>query len=131
MTVLIENQTAGEFLVSEGNGAISRESGTLLSGQLVADGTVLVLAASKLRAAVEADFDTDGTIVGFAGIVVGRYDASATGTNADIKNVPYIARLAEVNDELVVYPEIGTDTEDADRKTAVLAAMTAVMIIAR
>jgi len=38
MTVKNEGQRAGEFIVSEGNGAISREKGTLASGQNVVTG---------------------------------------------------------------------------------------------
>ena len=91
MTVLTEQQHAGEFLVSEGNGSISRESGTLLSGEVVNDGQVAIVAAGKLKAGSGASGED------VVGIFYGAHDASA----GDKKGVPYIARLAEVKEDLV------------------------------
>ena len=89
MVVKTEGQHAGEFIVSEGNGAISREAGTLKSGEVVKDGTVLNSNGGKLIASPGS-----GTPVG---IVIGNHDASA----GNKKGVPYIARLAEVNGDLL------------------------------
>lgn len=102
MSVKTEGPHAGEFIVSEANGTLSRETATLASGEKVADGTVLELAASKLSAA-EGTANTAGVSDEvIVGVVIGNWDASASGTNADIPGVPYIARLAEVDGSLLL-----------------------------
>ena len=52
MPVLTEGRYAGEFIVSEGNGKISRETVTVLSGQNLQAGAVLgkVTASGKYKA---------------------------------------------------------------------------------
>jgi hypothetical protein len=108
MTVLTEQQHAGEFLVSEGNGSISRESGTLLSGQVVIDGEVAILAAGKLKAGTGASGED------VVGIFYGAHDA----TGADKPSVPYIARLAEVKEDLVTAEDGTGNTVDWDALNA-------------
>lgn len=79
-----------EFLLSEGNGGISREEGVLTAGQNVVDGQAVVFSGGKLIAAVgtpDSDGDADENV---AGLVCGSYDV-----DADTK-VAYIARLATV-----------------------------------
>lgn len=102
MSVKTETQHMGEFLVSEGEGTISREKATLKSGEKVIDGCVVALSTGKLVAATGASGEK------VVGIILGAHDASATGTNADIKNVPYVARLAEVDSSLVTPKASGT-----------------------
>lgn len=97
MTVLTEGQHTGEFLLSEAPGTLSREVGTLLSGEVVADGQVLALAAGKL---VAADGISTGEVI--VGVAFGAHDA----TGADKANVPYIARLAEVKTALVTAKDV-------------------------
>lgn len=132
MTVLTERQHTGEFLVSEGNGSISRESGTLTSGEVVVDGQVLALVANKLVAAEGTyDSDTGVTDEDIVGIAYGDHDA----TGADLEGVVYIARLAEVKEELVtLYTEISSDSESdvgAISEAAVTAALLAKNIVLR
>lgn len=106
MPVLTEGQHAGEFLVSEANGALSREVGTLFAGQVVSDGAVLFLSSNTLRESVG---NAAGEVI--VGIVIGNHDASA-GNKA---GVPYIARHAEVKRALVhidaTDPDVDADTE--------------------
>lgn len=90
MTVKTEAQHMGEFLISEGEGTISRESGTLKSGEVVVDGEVLILVAGKLQAGTGASGED------VVGLSYGAHDA----TGGDLK-VPYIARMAEVDTSLV------------------------------
>lgn len=127
MTVFTESQRAGEFIKSQGNGDISREVATLASGQKVVDGTIMVFSATKLVAAAATDVTSDG-VTELAGIVIGNWDASATGTNADILRVPYIARDAEVVGALLTYPE---ETTEGDETAAFVAALAEQTIIVR
>ena len=59
MPVLTEGRYAGEFVVSEGNGKISRETITVLSGQTLQAGRVLgkVTASGKYKALDPAAVD--------------------------------------------------------------------------
>src|SRR5918993_1555799 len=91
MPELQEGRYAGEFVVSEGNGKISRETITVLSGETLEAGAVLgkVTASGKYKALDPAA--VDGSEVA-AGILYDAVDASA----ADAEGVA-IVRLAEVN----------------------------------
>ena len=62
MPVLNEGRYAGEFLVSEGNGRISRETITMLSGQNLQAAAVLgkVTASGKYKALDPAAVDGQG-----------------------------------------------------------------------
>jgi hypothetical protein len=93
MTTVVktEPQHRGEFLVSEANGSLSREVGTLSSGNVAKDGRVVKLVGGELVPATGSNAAgvSDEAIVG---IVLGDHDATA----ADLKGVVYIARLSEV-----------------------------------
>ena len=91
MPVLTEGRYAGEFIVSEGNGKISRETITVLSGQNRQAGAVLgeVTASGKYKALDPAAVDGSQTA---AGVLYDAVDASA----ADAEGVA-VVRLAEVN----------------------------------
>ena len=99
MPVLNEGRYAGEFLVSEGNGRISREIITVLSGQTLQAAAVLgkVTASGKYKALAPAAVDGSEAA---AGILYDAVDASA----ADAEGVA-IVRLAEVNAAELVWPE--------------------------
>ncbi len=91
-----EGKHEGEFIISEANGTRSRETITVASGQKLEDGQAFQLSGGK-AVAKDANVNTDGTFVTpLKGFIIGNWDASATGTNADITDVPYIARDAEV-----------------------------------
>lgn len=89
---LTEGKHTAEFLLSEGNGSISREQGVLRSesGALAA-GTLLgkVTATGELSA-----YDNLDSPAG-VGVAVGVLYANAADSTADQK-VTYIARAAEV-----------------------------------
>jgi len=91
MPELQEGRYAGEFVVSEGNGRISREIITVLSGETLTAAAVLgkVTASGKYKVVDPAA--VDGSEVA-AGILYDAVDASA----ADAEGVA-IVRLAEVN----------------------------------
>jgi hypothetical protein len=121
MPVLTEGRYAGEFVVSEGNGRISRETITVLSGQNLTAAAVLgkVTASGKYKALNPAA--ADGSEVA-AGVLYDAVDASA----ADAEGVA-IARLAEVNAAELVWPTGIT----APQQTTALGQLRVLTIIAR
>ncbi|MGH6912577.1 MAG: head decoration protein [Geminicoccales bacterium] len=121
MPVLQEGRFAGEFVVSEGNGRISRETITVLSGQNLQAATVLgkVTASSKYKVLDPAAVDGSEAA---AGILYDAVDASA----ADAQGVA-IVRLAEVNAAELVWP----DGITAPQQTTALGELAALHIIAR
>lgn len=99
-----EDKHAGEFIISEANGELSRETITVASGQNLKDGTVFQLSGGK-AVVKDATVNTAGDFTTAPeGIIIGNWDASATGTNADIPGVPYIKRLAEVKAAALTLP---------------------------
>jgi hypothetical protein len=121
MPELQEGRYAGEFIVSEGNGKISRETITVLSGQDLGAGAVLgkVTASGKYKALDPAAVDGSEAA---AGILFDAVDAST----ADAEGVA-IVRLAEVNAAELVWPASITGPEQA----TALGELAAVNIIAR
>jgi hypothetical protein len=111
MVVKTEGQHQGEYLVSEGNGAISREAGTIASGQVIKDGDVL---SGTPGALVKLSKTTGIVASDVVGIAYGDWDA----TNGAIEGVPYIARFAEVKEDLIR----GPDGADEAQLVAALAA---------
>jgi Bacteriophage lambda head decoration protein D len=121
MPVLNEGRYAGEFLVSEGNGRISREIITVLSGQNLQAGAVIgkVTASGKYKALAPAAVDGSEAA---AGILYDAVDASA----ADAEGV-VIVRLAEVNAAELIWP----DGITGPGQTTALGELAALTIIAR
>ena len=104
MATLTEGKHAGEFIISEGNGWISREAVTIVSGQTLVAGTVLGKITASGKYAVYNNGAVDGTETA-AGILYDDVDASA----ADVTGAVMIARMAEVNgDELTSNDANGT-----------------------
>jgi hypothetical protein len=120
-TVLTEGQHKGEFLLSEAPGTLSREVGTLSSGQNVVDGQVLKWSGTELIAAAGTLNSDDSSAEDIAGIAYGAVDASSSGPGGAVDTpIVYIARLAEVKlDNVTLY----TAAADADKTAAVKAAL--------
>lgn len=98
-----EPQHKGEFLVSEGNGEISREVGVLTAGQKVGDGRLLSVVGGKLVVSTGHLNSGGASDEVFAGFAYGATDASVTGPGGSVDTpVVYIARLAEVKTSNVV-----------------------------
>jgi len=91
MTTLNESVHAGEFLLSEGNGLISREAVTIAEGQNLVAGTVVAKVTASGKYVAQAAGGDDGSEVA-AGVLYGAVNASG----GDAKGV-VIARLAEVD----------------------------------
>jgi hypothetical protein len=121
MPVLNEGRYASEFIVSEGNGRISRETITILFGQNLTAAAVLgkVTASGKYKALDPAASDGSQTA---AGVLYDAVDASA----ADAEGVG-IVRLAEVNAAELLWPAGIT----APQKTTALGQLASQNIIAR
>ena len=121
MPELQEGRYTGEFIVSQGNGSISRETITVLSGETLEAGAVLgkVTASGKYKALDPAAADGSEAA---AGVLYGAVDASA----ADAEGVALI-RLAEVNAAELVWPTGITGGE----QTTALGELAALSIIAR
>lgn len=120
MATLTEGRHAGEFIVSEANGARSREAMTIDAGSLEA-GTVLgrVTATGKYVALAPG---SEGGSEAAAGILYAAVDATA----ADAEGVA-IVRDAEVNGAELTWPA-GISGSD---KTAAVAALAALGVIVR
>lgn len=129
MTVLTEGRHAGEFMVSEANNTRSRETGTVVSGQNLVAGQVVQFDNDGKLTAFTAVEGSDGDLVTeAAGILYDNVDASATGANADVTGVAYIARDAEVNGGELTYP---TETTDGGEEAHAIASLKLLGIIVR
>jgi outer membrane protein assembly factor BamB len=96
MPILNETTHAGEFLLSEGNGNISREQVVIASGEVLAAGTLVGKVTATSKYVAYADGNVDGSEVA-AGILYDAVDATDGDANGVI-----VARLAEVDTDLLV-----------------------------
>jgi len=90
MAIQTEKKHAGEFIVSKGNGSISRDGITVASGQNLEVGTVMGKVTASGKYIAYADGAADGSQVA-RGILYDAVDASA----GDEKGVLF-SRLGEV-----------------------------------
>ena len=121
MPVKTEPVHTGEFIVSEGNNSISRELVELASDLTLLPGTVL---GKNTTTEVYGPLDptADTGLQTAAGILWDHVTTDVTGGEAVI-----IARLAEVDEVLLVWPEAITD----EQKAAAITALEALNIILR
>lgn len=123
MTTLTEGSHPAEFVMSEGNGMISRDTVTVVSGAgVIKAGTVLgvITASGKYKTALLAS--SDGSE---AAAAIALYDVDATSADA---KVVVIARDAEVNMNMLIY---GADINTSPEKVAANAQLAAKGIIVR
>lgn len=104
-TSFTEGKHDGEFILSEANGTLSRETITVASGQNLVDGQVFQLSSGK-AVAKDTLLNTAGSfITPPEGIIIGNWNATAGGLGAaDVLGVPYIKRYAEVKLSAVTLP---------------------------
>jgi hypothetical protein len=123
MAVLTETRHAGEFVLSEGNGNISRDSITIVSGAgVVRAGTVLGKITASGKYTPSPATGADGSQVAVA---VNIYEVDAT--SADVA-VAAIMRDAEVNVNTLTY---AASVDDNTKKAAKATQLAAVNIIVR
>ena len=121
MPVMTEPVHTGEFIVSEGNNSISRELIELAPDLTLLPGTVLGKnTATNVYAALDPDADTGLQMA--AGILWDHVTTDATGGEAVI-----IARLAEVHQDLLIWPEAITD----EQKTTAVSELLSLDIVLR
>lgn len=109
MTVVFqEGRHAGEFLVSEGNGNISRETGIIKAGagQLQAGAVLGQITADKTFVPVNPDA-SDGSQTAKAILFAGA-NAATVAVRATL-----MLRLCEVNADALIWTEGMTDAEIA------------------
>lgn len=113
---LTEARRTGEFILSEANGTLSRDTVTIVSGQTLAAGQVVgkVTASGKYAA---FDNDTNTGVETAAGILYEAVDASGGDKTGVI-----ISRFAEVNGNLLTWGA-DNDAGDITAGTAELAAL--------
>ncbi len=97
MTTLTEGTHAGEFIVSEGNGYISRKAITVLSGENLVAGAVLGLVTASGKYVEHDPAGVDGSEDAIA-ILFDAVDATA----GDVDGVA-ISRMAEVSGDEIVW----------------------------
>jgi hypothetical protein len=123
MAVLTEGRYGGEFLMSEGPRAISRDTITIASGAgVVKAGTVLGKLTSGGKFVPSPATGSDGSQTAVA---INIYDVDAT--SADMK-VAAIVRSAEVNGKVL---EFAASVNDDTKKAAKATQLAAVGIIVR
>src|SRR5579871_6964931 len=124
-TVFNENPRRADCILSEGKGHISREVGVLASGQNLNAGTVLQLTGAGKLTRFTAVNDSSGNLIKDAiGVLYDNVDASG----GDVKNVVYVARLAEVQLAKITYP---AESSHGNEKAHTLASLANLDIIAR
>jgi len=114
------------FLLSEGNGAISRETVTVASGEgRLAAGTVLGIVTASGKAVASPHAETGGKEGAETATAVLAYPVDATDT--DVTAV-VIHRLAEIKAQPLLFH---ATVDDATKQGAKIAQLAAVHIIAR
>lgn len=101
MTTFTEGRRAAGFIISEANGSLSRDNGIVKAGEVLQAGEIVALDGSELVAWTDGDA---------AGIMLYPVNASSQAMPG-----AYLARQAEVNAELLIYPD---DVEEADALAA-------------
>lgn len=117
MVVFEQGKRPQEFILSEAPGQRSRENGVLAEGENLAAGTVLMASGANL---VAYDAAGESTAVGIL-----MYNVNATDA---AQAVSYLARDAEVNQKLLVYPE---ESSEGGEEAATIASLADLGIICR
>lgn len=123
MAVLTETRHAGEFVLSEGNGNISRDNIVIVSGAgVVRAGTVLGKITESGKYTPSPHTGADGSQTAVA---INLYEVDATSADAAVSA---IMRDAEVNVNTLAY---AASVDDGTKKAAKATQLAAVNIIVR
>lgn len=121
MTILTEGRHTAEFLVSEANGARSRDVVTILSGEVLGPGAVLGMVTASGKYVELNPGGADGSEVA-AAILYEGVDATAADTTRTA-----LLRDAEVNGGEIVWP----DGITGPQKTTAIGQLAALGILVR
>lgn len=125
MTTLTEGRHAAEFVLSEAAGTRSRESAAITAGQDLDVGEIVQDDGSGGLTAYTGALNTAGAVITQAkGILL----YAGVSTTADVETVAYIARDAEVNGNLLVFP---TETSTGDERANAIVSLALLGIIVR
>jgi hypothetical protein len=125
MSVLTEGKHTGEYIVWEADPQFSRETATVLSGQVLVAGQVVQLdGAGKIIAADGLLNSADAVITAPVGVMYDNVDA----TDGDVTGAVYTARDSVVNLSELTIP---ADDTDNPREAAYVTALKAIDIVAR
>ncbi len=128
MTTFTEGRHTAEFIISEANHQRSRENGIVKVGQNLVAGEIVQADGTGDLITADGALDSAGDVVTpVAGILIDNVDASATGSNADTP-AAYIIGEAEVNGNLLTYPDESTA---GGEKVATVASLAALQIRVR
>lgn len=124
MTTVTESRHAGTHVAWEADPQISRETGTVASGQNLVAGQLVMFSGGNL-VAHDGTLNTAGDVVTeVEGIMWDAVDA----TDGAVAGAVYTKRLTVVKDDDLTYP---TESTLGGEKAACLASMAANNIIAR
>ena len=124
MVTKTEALHAGSHIAWEADAQISRETATVLSGQNLVAGELVMLSSGKL-VAHDGALTTDGDVVtAVEGIMYDAVDATA----GDVAGAVYSKRLSVMKDVDLTYP---TETTAGGEKAACQASMALNHLIAR
>lgn len=123
METFTETAHGPEFILSEASGSRSRENGTLVTGQNLAAGTVVMSDGGGKLTAYTGHDTTEGGSDEAVGILLYPVDA----TDEDVR-CSYLARDAEVNLKALVYP---ADTTGGDQEANTISSLALLGIICR
>ncbi|RUW60292.1 head decoration protein [Mesorhizobium sp. M2A.F.Ca.ET.067.02.1.1] len=124
MTDFTENLHSGTYLAFEVDPQISRETGTVASGQDLVVGQLVMLSGGNL-VAHDGALNTAGDVVSeVEGIMFDAVDA----TGGAVSGAVYTKRLSTVKDDDLTYP---TESTAGGEKAACIASMAANNIIVR
>jgi hypothetical protein len=121
MTVLTEGRYTAEFLVSEANGARSRDVVIIASGEVLEPGTVLGMVTASGKYVQLDPAASDGSEAA-AAILYEGVDATAADTSRAV-----LLRDAEVNGGEIVWPDGITEPD----KTTAIGQLAALGILVR
>lgn len=119
MAVLTEGRHAGEFLLSEANGTLSRDTIAVAAGENLEAGAVVERNGSGKAVAYTGESDSD-----IAGVLFDAVDA----TDGEVAGAVIIARLAEVKESAI---SVENDDTPETIKAAAIVALKTLDIVAR
>ncbi len=101
MATSTEGKHTGEFIVSESNGSRSRDTGTVLSGQVLVAGELVGIETASGKYVA---YDTGNSPVGASAVKGVIYD-NVDATSADVIGAVVVLRDAELRSSDLTYNE--------------------------